>query len=350
MSKIVKNWKMTSGPSPEPDDDEALRDLMRSEFVIEAYDRAALGKPRVLLLEGLDRPFVRLAQSVDRDEQDARRGASDRRDGMAVNRLIGRLGEIKSLAGPSNTHAVDELAAALFEEAHNFAPAVEAIRRSAQVNIRRGARWLQFRPLVIESTAGAGKTRFVHRLAAHSGLKLVYLDCATMTNMSPIVSQDASWSGARHSEVMEGLANSTSANLIVCLDELDKIRDFGRHASPRPSESLVGLFEKQSAASHLDNYLQLAVDLSFINWVVLVNDLSRISQPLLDRCQVIRLAPPSPKEIAHIASLEIERRGLDPELVDAINAEVRRGKITSLRTLHKLLEVASAASSRPILN
>lgn len=136
----------------------------------------------------------------------------------------------------------------------------------------------------------------------------------------------------------------------MCLDELDKIRDLSRHGSPRPSEALVGLFEKRSAANHLDNYLQLAVDLSFINWVILVNDLSRISQPLLDRCQVVRLAPPSPKEIAQIASLEIERRGLDPALVEVITKSVRGGKITSLRTLHKLLDAASAASARPILN
>lgn len=346
----MKNWKMTSGPEMEPDDDEDLRDLMRSDFLIEAHVRARVGKPRAFMLEGFEQPFVRLTPSVDRAEQDARRGASDRRDGMAVNRLITRLGEIKPLTGPSTTHQVDELAAALFAEATNFAHAIEAIRRSAQVIIRRGARWLQFRPLVIESGPGVGKTRFVHLLASLSGLKLVYLDCAAMTNMSPIVSQDATWSGARHSEIIEALANSRSANVIVCLDELDKIRDFGRHSSPKPSEALVGLFEKRSAAGHLDNYLQVAVDLSFINWIVLVNDLARISQPLLDRCQVIRLPPPSPTEIAAIASREIERRSLEPELLAAITAQVRAGKITSLRTLGKLLDAASAAASRPILN
>jgi hypothetical protein len=69
-------------------------------------------------------------------------------------------------------------------------------------------------PLVIESAAGAGKTRFVHRLAALSDPKLVYFDCATMTNMTPIISQDATRSGARHSEIIEGLA-SRSAHPIV---------------------------------------------------------------------------------------------------------------------------------------
>src|SRR5690554_506749 len=225
MSKTMNNWKITSGPVLEPDDDdEALADLMRSDFVFEAYGRAAMGKPRALALDGFEQAVVRLVSRLDRDEHDARRGASDRRDGMAVNRLIRRLDEVKTLTGPATTHAVDELAAALFAEAANFAAAIETIRRSAQVIIRGGARWLQFRPLIIESAPGAGKTRFADRLAALSGLKLVYLDCAAMTNLTPILGQDASWSGARHSEIIEALANGRSANLIVCLDELDKLR------------------------------------------------------------------------------------------------------------------------------
>src|SRR5690606_36381483 len=118
-----------------------------------------------------------------------------------------RLSEIKALSGPSTTHQVDELAAALFAEASNFAPVVEAIRRSAQLYIRRGARWLQFRPIIIQSGPGVGKTRFAHRLAELSGLQLVYLDCAAMTNLSPILSQDATWSGARASEVVQAVAN-----------------------------------------------------------------------------------------------------------------------------------------------
>lgn len=112
----------------------------------------------------------------------------------------------------------------------------------------------------------------------------------------------------------------------------------------------MGLFERRSAASHLDNFLQLAVDLSFINWIVLVNDLNKISQPMLDRCQVIRLPAPSPSQIAEIAAREIELRGLQPELLAAITAQVRSGKISSLRTLDKLLDAASAAASRSILN
>jgi len=352
MSKMMKNWKMTSGPGPEPDadDDEELNRLMRTDFVFEAEARTNLGKPRLLALEGYDRPFVRIAPQISMDEHNAPRGADDRRDRHAVRRLIECLGEIKDLKGPATSDAVDEFASKVFAEAPNFGRAIEAIRRSAQVHIGRGARWLQIRPLVIESGPGSGKTRLVHLLAEASGLEMVYLDCAAMTNVSPIISQDGSWSNSRQSDIMQALANSASANVIVVLDELDKLRDMSRNGSPKPSEALVGLLEKRSAAAHMDNYLQLAVDLSFINWIILVNDATRLSQPFLDRCQIIRMAPPTPQEIADIAALEIERRGLEPELVITITKAVRSGKITSLRTLHKLLDVANAASARSTLN
>ncbi|MGV8952632.1 MAG: ATP-binding protein, partial [Cypionkella sp.] len=234
---------MTSGPGLEPDtdDDDELLKLMWTDFVFEAEARANLGQPRLLALRDYDRPFVRIAPAITMDEHNSKRGADDRRDRHAVRRLIEGLGEIKDLKGPDTSDAVDEFAAKVFAEAPNFGQAIEAIRQSAQVHIRRGARWLQIRPLVIESGPGSGKTRLVHLLAEASGLELVYLDCAAMTTLTPILSQDGSWSNSRQSDVMQALASSTSANVIVVLDELDKFRDMSRNGSPKPSEALVGL-------------------------------------------------------------------------------------------------------------
>ena len=64
-------------------------------------------------------------------------------------------------------------------------------QRSAEID-RRGARWVQFRPAVIESSPGAGKTRLTHRLSELSGVPLSYLDCSSMSNLSPILGQGSS--------------------------------------------------------------------------------------------------------------------------------------------------------------
>ncbi|MDB5613146.1 MAG: hypothetical protein JWQ22_799 [Devosia sp.] len=149
---------------------------------------------------------------------------------------------------------------------------------------------------------------------------------------------------------MEAIARGDIANLIVVLDELDKLKDHGHNSSPQATEALVGLFEKSSAAAHLDHFSQLSVDMSFINWVILVNDVERLSKPFVDCCQVVRLPPPSVTEISRIATREIERRGLEPELIATIAQATRKRRVTSLRTLHKLLDAASAASARPLMN
>lgn len=349
---MPKNFKKQPEPPAFDDDesDETFDDLMRSDFVVEARDRCTLGKPRCIALKKWDDTFVRIAPPVDRAEHASRRGADDRRDRHAVNRLIDSLGLPKSLTGPSSLHAVDELAAALFADAPNFGPAIQAIRSSAMAHIRRGTRWMQFRPIVIQSAPGAGKTRLVHQLAQLSGVPMLYLDCASMSNLAPILGLDAAWSTSRSSEIMEAIARENVANPVVVLDELDKLRDYGRNAGPQPSEALVGLLEKRSAAAHLDHFTQLTIDMSFINWVILVNDIEKLSQPLLDRCQVIRLPPPTPGEIEQIAAREIDHRGLEPELVATLIKAVRVGKITSLRKLHKLLDAAAAAAARPLLN
>jgi hypothetical protein len=347
---MPKFTKMIDRTTPLGSEDDQRADTVRRDFILETHDRTVVGKPRMLALKNYDEAFVRIVPPIDYAEHAARRGASDRRDQHAVNRLIAGLTISQDLLGPSTAHEVDELAATLFDEAPNFSGPIQAIRSSAQANIRQGARWLQFMPVVIESGPGSGKTRLVHRLAELSGLPLLYLDCSTMTNLTPILGQDSGWSNARASEIIEGISRDNVANALVVLDELDKLQNHGRHAGPMPSEALVGLFEKRTAAAHLDHFTQLTIDLSFLNWVILTNDAGRLSPPLLDRCRVIRLPPPTPEEVQRIAVLEIERRGLEPELVAPITQAVRRGQITSLRRLHKLLDAAAAASARPILN
>lgn len=345
---MPKFTKMIDRTTPLGSEDDEPDDPMQEDFLLEARDRAVVGKPRVLALKNFDQPFVRIVGAIDHAEHASRRGASDRLDRHAVNRLINGLTVSQNLAGPSTIHQVDELAAALFDEAPNFAGPIQAIRSSAQANIRKGARWLLFKPVIIESGPGSGKTRLVHRLAVLSGLPIFYLDCSSMTNLTPILGADALWSNARASEIIEGISRHNVANALVVLDELDKLQNLSRNAGPTPSEALVGVLEQRSAAAHL--FTQLTVNLSFLNWMILTNNADRLSRPLLDRCKLIRLAPPTPEEIGTIAAREIARRGLEPELVAPITRAVRRGQITSLRRLHKLLDAAAAASARSVLN
>ena len=131
-------------------------DLGRSDYVLEVMERTEQSKPRFLGLKEWDSAFVRLVDRRLDAAGHAERGAN-REHEKAAARLVTGLTEIKILRGPSTEHAIDEMAARLLVEAQNFGPVIEAIRRGAQASIRGGARWLQFRPILIESPPGIGK-------------------------------------------------------------------------------------------------------------------------------------------------------------------------------------------------
>lgn len=358
MSKNTKNRAPTrdlfapTGTDNGPDDFKmpSAFDLERNDYAAEVMDRTAMGKPRVFNLDGWNTVHIRIIDpKVDFENQAKRRGGEQRRQQAGTELTLG-LCEIKSLVGPRTEHQVDQMAAALHAQAPNFSPVTEAIRRSAQASIRGGAKWLQFKPILIESDPGLGKTRFAHLLGEASRLEMIYLDCSLMTTTGSLISTDGVWSNSRASELIERLSRTNCANPLIVVDEFDKLTDHSRGAPEFASEKLLGVLEQRSAKAYQDQFLQLTVDLSFCNWILMANDISRIAKPIIDRCIVVRLPSLKPRDIETIAESEIARRGLDPELLPALVQAVRSGRLSSLRTLNKALDAAAAAASRPRLH
>lgn len=163
-------------PDDGPDGPEFVDfDLERSDYVIEVMARTRMGQPRIFNLEGWDTVHVRLvSEKLDLNAQAARRGGEQRREKIGTDLTVG-LAEIKSLLGPRTEHQVDELAASLHAEAPNFSAVTQAIQRSAQANIRAGAKWFQFKPILVQSDPGIGKTRYAELLGSACKLELIYL-------------------------------------------------------------------------------------------------------------------------------------------------------------------------------
>ncbi|MCR6634908.1 AAA family ATPase [Devosia sp.] len=271
-------------------------------------------------------------------------------DAVAKRRLLESLDQPLTLEGPASLDAIDTAISTVFEAFPHFGPVLQAIRESAQLNLSRGASWLSFRPMLIVSPPGLGKTSVASKLASTCALPMALLDGSTMTTATPLLGGDAIYRSARASDIVQNLAANGIGNPVVVFDEIDKATDTSRGGRESPAEAMLGFLEQRSAQCMHDHFLGIDLDLSHLNWILLANDLSKIPAPVRDRCKVIQIESLTTNEIVAIATREVERRKLSSDLLREISKACRRGEIKSLRKLSKALDAAEAVLTRPRLH
>ena len=106
------------------------------------------------------------------------------------------------------------------------------------------------------------------------------------------------WKNARAGKVFETLVNGDYANPVMVVDEIDKASVDGAYD---PLGALYGLLEPDTAAEFVDEFAEIPLDCSEIVWIATANEANRIPEPILNRMNVYRIAPPDREGAARIA-------------------------------------------------
>jgi ATP-dependent Lon protease len=101
------------------------------------------------------------------------------------------------------------------------------------------------------------------------------------------------------------------------LDEVDKM---GRDFRGDPAAALLEILDPAQNHTFRDHYLDLPFDLSKVFFITTANTLDTVSQPLLDRMEIIRLQGYSEREKAEIARRYLWPRRLKEAGIDASQA------------------------------
>lgn len=227
----------------------------------------------------------------------------------------------------------------------NMVDVLKYFRASLVRTKLRKSKAISFRPILLVGSPGCGKSSFARELGTIvSGKMPLRVDLGNDVASFTLTGSDMSWRKSKCGLVLQSMfgdgKNGPLRNPVVILDELDKIPPGGAHEVEGVFYSLL---ERETAAHFRDNYFDIPVDASGINYIATANDTAGIPSAILNRFQVFKIRDYSEKEFIDSVIPNFYERWIDFERIDR---DAVPGKLSE--PIRKLVFSISGADTRKI--
>lgn len=180
----------------------------------------------------------------------------------------------------------------LREEFPNFNNYIDFIEQELSIKNITTKEFL-LSPSLLVGSAGVGKTYFVKKLAECFDVKYYNFSLNTVDSVGTITGWDSTWESSKPGMIFDNFFYNESINNIILLDELDKaVNKSSTHLSVQGA--LLTLLEKETAKEYRDQFINVKMNVNYVNFIATANEIEAVSAPLKSRLRIFEI--PNPNE------------------------------------------------------